>query len=77
MQGSEKLCLRWTDFKKDAATAFGKLRNKNEFSDVTLVSGDGEKIEAHKVILAFSSPFFMELLSAKFSPLDLHERAEI
>ena len=63
MQGSEKLCLRWSDFKENTVSAFGKLRNKNEFSDVTLVSGDGEKIEAHKVILAFSSPFFMELLS--------------
>ena len=68
MQGSEKLCLRWTDFKKDAATAFGKLRNKSEFSDVTLVSGDGEKIEAHKVILVSSSPFFMELFSENKHP---------
>ena len=52
MQGSEKLCLQWNDFKENAALAFGKLRNKSEFSDVTLVSQDGEKIEAHKMILA-------------------------
>ena len=63
MQGSEKLCLQWNDFKENAALAFGKLRNKSEFSDVTLVSQDGEKIEAHKMILASSSPLFMDLLS--------------
>ena len=63
MQGSEKLRLQWNDFKENAALAFGKLRNKSEFSDVTLVSQDGEKIEAHKMILASSSPLFMELLS--------------
>ena len=63
MQGSEKLRLQWNDFKENAALAFGKLRNKSEFSDVTLVSQDGEKIEAHKMILASSSPLFMDLLS--------------
>ena len=68
MQGSEKLCLRWTDFKENTASAFGKLRNTSEFSDVTLVSEEGEKMEAHKVILAFSSPFFMELLSENKHP---------
>ena len=71
MQGSQKLCLRWSDFKENTASAFGKLRNKSEFSDVTLVSEDGEKIEAHKVILAFSSPFFMELLSKNKHPHSL------
>ena len=68
MQGSEKLCLRWTDFKENTASVFGKLQNTSEFSDVTLVSEEGEKIEAHKVILAFSSPFFMELLSENIHP---------
>ena len=63
MQGSEKLRLQWNDFKENAALAFGKLRKKSEFSDVTLVSQDGEKIEAHKMILASSSPLFMDLLS--------------
>ena len=68
MQGSEKLCLRWSDFKENTASVFGKLQNTSEFSDVTLVSEEGEKIEAHKVILAFSSPFFMELLSENKHP---------
>ena len=39
-----------------------------EFSDVTLVSEDGQQIEAHKVILASASPFFLELLKRNKHP---------
>ena len=54
---SEKLCLRWNDFKENANSAFGKLRSDKEFTDVTLLCEDGQYVEAHKVILAASSPF--------------------
>ena len=55
---SEKLCLQWNDFKENVNFAFGKLRDDKKFTDVTLVCEDGQQMEAHKVILAFSSPFF-------------------
>ena len=59
---SEKLCLQWNDFKDNAINAFGSLRDDNEFADVTLACDDGKQMEAHKVILASSSPFFKNLL---------------
>ena len=59
---SEKVFLQWNDFKENATSAFEDLRNLGEFSDVTLVSGDGEAIEAHKVVLAASSPVFQNIL---------------
>ena len=59
---SEKLCLKWNDFKDNVLTAFGSLRDDNDFADVTLVCEDGEQVEAHKVILAASSPFFENIL---------------
>ena len=59
---SEKLCLQWNDFKDNAIGAFGSLREDKEFSDVTLACEDGKQVEAHKVILASSSPFFKNLL---------------
>ena len=62
MQNSEKLCLKWNDFQENINSAFGSLRNDKEFSDITLVCEDGTQVEAHKVILASSSPFFMEIL---------------
>ena len=59
----EKLCLKWNDFQENASTAFGTLRDDTEFADVTLVCEDGQQVQAHKVILASSSPFFLNLLT--------------
>ena len=60
---SEKLCLQWNDFKENVTTAFGSLREDNDFADVTLACEDGEQFEAHKVILASSSPLFQNILT--------------
>ena len=58
----EKLCLQWNNFNENVEKAFGNLRQDSDFNDVTLVSEDGENVEAHKVILAASSPFFKDML---------------
>ena len=59
---SEKLCLQWNDFKENATSSFGSLREDNDFDDVTLACEDGKQFEAHKVILSSSSPFFQNIL---------------
>ena len=68
MDTSEKLCLQWNDFQENIVTAFGELRKDLELSDVTLACEDGHQVQAHKVILASSSPFFMELLKKNKHP---------
>ena len=65
---SEKLCLKWNDFQENVNIAFGSLREDKEFADVTLACEDGQQIEAHKVILAASSPFFQNLLKRNQHP---------
>ena len=65
---SEKLCIKWTDFQDNITTAFVSLRNDNNFSDVTLACEDGNQVEAHKVILAASSPFFQNILRKNKHP---------
>ena len=65
---SEKLCLNWNDFQENVNAAFGNLREDREFADVTLACEDGQQIEAHKVILAASSPFFQKLLRRNKHP---------
>ena len=37
---SEKLYLQWNDFKENVNTAFGSLRDDQDFSDVTLACED-------------------------------------
>ena len=59
---SEKLCLQWSDFKENITASFGSLRIDEDFTDVTLACGDGKQVEAHKVILASSSPVFQKIL---------------
>ena len=64
----EKLCLKWNDFQDNVNAAFGSLREDTEFADVTLACEDSHQIEAHKVILAASSPFFQNLLQRMKHP---------
>ena len=59
---SEKLCLQWNDFQTNVNTAFRNLREDNDFNDVTLACEDGTQVEAHKIVLAASSPVFQNLL---------------
>ena len=65
---SEKLCLQWNAFKENVTTAFGSLRSDKDFSDVTLVCEDGEQVEAHRVVLAVSSPLFQRILKRNNHP---------
>ena len=58
----EQICLQWNDFKDIVSTSFRSLRDDRDFADVTLACEDGKQMEAHKVILAFSSPVFKNLL---------------
>ena len=68
MQHSEKLFLKWNDFQENLTSSFGVLRNDKEFADVTLACEDGTQVETHKVILASSSPFFMDILKRNRHP---------
>ena len=72
---SQKLRLKWDDFQENLNIAFGSLREDNEFADVTLASEDGQQMDAHKVILAASSPKPAEKEQTP-SPTDLHERGQ-
>ena len=68
MNTDEKLCLQWNDFKENVSSAFGDLRQDKEFTDVTLVCEDGQQVEAHKVVLVASSPFFQNILKRNKHP---------
>ena len=58
----EVLCLQWNEFQTNLRSSFKDLRNSIDFSDVTLVCEDGQRLDAHRVILASFSAFFKDLL---------------
>ena len=64
----DHLRLMKYDFRFEAAKTHSSLFHQPDFSDVTLVSEDQKQILAHKVILASSSPFFMDLLRRNKHP---------
>ena len=68
MGSSQKLCLKWDDFKENIGVSFHQLQKTQEFSDVTLTCDGDNKIEAHKIILSSSSTFFNLLLKKNNHP---------
>ena len=60
-QQLSQFCLRWNDFENNISSTLRELRNDKDFFDVTLACDD-EQIQAHKVILSASSPFFKSIL---------------
>ena len=71
MMRTEKICLKWEDFQENVTSVFRMLKESADFVDVTLVSEDGQHVKAHKVILASTSPFFMNLLGKSSHPQPL------
>ncbi len=59
---SECYVLKWDDFHSSVANSFTDLRNEDEFLDVTLAIDQDHQMQAHKVILSASSPYFRSVL---------------
>ena len=60
--------MQWNDFKENAISSFEDLRQDKDFTDVTLACEDGQQVEAHKVVLIASSPFFQNILKRNKHP---------
>ena len=54
--------MKWHDFDQNIKSLFSRLRHDVRFTDVTLASGDGQRIGAHRIVLVSLSPFFMNIL---------------
>jgi hypothetical protein len=59
---SECYVLKWNEFHVSVANSFTDLRNEDEFLDVTIAIDQDHQLQAHKVILSASSPYFHSLL---------------
>ena len=61
---SEKFSLKWNDFQINAIKTFNKLRNTEDYFDVTLVSSDHKKFQAHRIVLSACSSYFDNILKS-------------
>ena len=65
---ADQLHIQWNGFAENVHSAFGRLRQETEFTDVTLVCDDGEQIDSHKIILSAASPLFEKMLRSHIHP---------
>jgi len=59
MAAPQQFSLRWNNYSQHIVTALDDLRADDELTDVTL-SCDGQRLKAHKVLLAACSSFFRD-----------------
>merc|ERR1712129_43698 len=57
----EKYCLKWNEFEANIRESFKTLREEERLFDVTLVTDDGQHIQAHKIVLSAGSNFFSDI----------------
>ena len=62
LEKMEKFSLKWNDFHSNVSKSFQSLRNREDFSDVTLVGDDFKQVAAHKIILSSCSAYFNNIL---------------
>ena len=68
MKKSEKICVNWNEFRENLTQSFGDLRKDKDLTDVTLACEDGQQMEVHKLVLASSSPVFLDILKRNKHP---------
>ena len=62
MVSVSQVLLASENFKENVFVNFKQIWRSKEFTDVTLVSSDGIRLEAHKTVLSSSSTFFRDIL---------------
>merc|ERR1712179_398548 len=57
----DKWCMKWNEFDTNIREYLKILREDHRLFDVTLVTDDGQHIQAHKIILSAGSHFFSDI----------------
>ena len=67
MDGAQ-INLKCSNFLKNVFSSFNAHQGSDLYTDVTLVSDDSKKIQAHKLILSAGSEYFRNILSDRSHP---------
>ena len=76
---AEKILPKSSWFRDRLEKMLGNMRDTGNFTDITLACEDGNHVEAHKIVLAAFSPFFLTFLKTKktCAPTCIYERDEV
>ena len=61
---TNKFRLRWDNFSQSVVSSFRRLKEEEDFVDVTLAC-NSKQFTAHKVVLSACSPYFRRLLKVR------------
>ena len=59
--------LKWDKYEENMKTFFEEIKGQSEFADVTLVTGDGQHLDVHRLILSSFSPVLRTMFGQKSS----------
>ena len=57
----DKWCMKWNEFDTNIRGCLKIIKEDHRFFDVTLITDDGQHIQAHKIILSAGSHFFNDI----------------
>ena len=57
-ESQQKFCLKWNQFSSHLKNTISNMRKADVLTDVTLMTEDGAKFTAHRIIMASASSFF-------------------
>ena len=58
----DSFVLKWSDFHTSLAASFQEMRGDGDFLDATVAVDENHQLQAHKVVLSASSPYFKSML---------------
>ena len=59
---TERFSVRWKGFSGNVASTLEELHHNGDFADLTIASGDGTKINCHRLVLSAGSTYFRRIL---------------
>ena len=66
-----QFALKWDSYEANMKSFIGEIKGQSEFTDVTLVTGDGQQMDVHRLILSAFSPVLRTMFGQKSSPSTL------
>lgn len=58
---AEQVTIEWKQFSESFVADLWQFFNSDEYSDVTIITEDGQEIKSHRILLAMCSTYFRDM----------------